>query len=113
MLSRAKVGGFSCGRVFVDLLTWMLQGLSFTLRLFYDVLDENVTDVTSPEQLCKSVHYIPLELDKETPEFVKQLDYLNVPFTFKRYQLPLFMTQLYDKMEGDSGIKDESVEEDE
>ena len=92
-------------------------GLNFTLRLFHDLQDESVTRVTSADQLCKSVHYIPLNLDKESPDFVQQLSYLNVPFTFKRKQLPLFMTQIYDKFQGDhediSDTSDGSSEEEE
>jgi hypothetical protein len=62
------------------------------------------------------VHYIPLDLDKEPPEFVQQLDYLKSPFTFKRHQLPLFMTQIYHKMQiicdgASDGEEAESMEE--
>jgi hypothetical protein len=81
-------------------LKFVCAGLSFTLRLFHDVEDRGITTVTSPDQLCRSVHYIPLALDKESPQFVEQLEFLNEPFTFPRHQMPLFMTQLYDKMQG-------------
>jgi hypothetical protein len=87
-------------------------GLSFTLRLFFDVQDPEDTTVTSPDQLCRSIHYIPLDLDKEALEFVKQLDFLSSPFTFKRHQLPLFLTQIYNKMEAICGDAEEDMDED-
>lgn len=90
--------------------------MGFTLRLFREIRDDSITTVTKAEQLCETVHYIPLDLDKESPDFVKQLEYLNVPFTFQRPQLPLFITQMYAKMQGNdenaSEEVDRSMEED-
>jgi hypothetical protein len=100
-------------RFFRPLEMTFFSGLSFTLRLFFDLQDpDDMTTVTSPDQLCRSVHYIPLDLDKETPDFVKQLDFLSSPFTFKRHQLPLFLTQIYTKMEAICGDAEEDMNED-
>lgn len=54
--------------------------------------------VTSKKQLVSTVHYLPLQLDKESPEFVQKLGFLNAAFTFERDQLSLFLRTLYDTM---------------
>ena len=44
------------------------------------------------------VQYTPLELDKESFEFVKKLDYLGDSFNFTRDQLPLFLGSIQSNM---------------
>lgn len=57
----------------------------------------------SSNQLVDSVHYMPLNLDKESAEFVESLGFLNTPFTFERHQLSLFARTLHDFMSGEGG----------
>ncbi|KIJ26441.1 hypothetical protein M422DRAFT_272489, partial [Sphaerobolus stellatus SS14] len=59
-------------------------GLSFTLRCFEDMDEET-------GQSEKKVVYTPLGLEKESEEFVEQLDFLAGPFTFSRDQMPVFL----------------------
>lgn len=67
----------------------------------------------SKEQLIPSVNYIPLELDKEPPDYVEKLGFLGTPFTFGREQLPLFLRTLYTSIrdatredgDGDSSVQ--------
>lgn len=75
-------------------------GLNFTLR----TCDE---PAAAPEESVKSIHFIPLELDKEPEEYVDGLGFLGSPFTFPRDQLPLFLRTVYANM-GDAtrGKKD-------
>lgn len=81
-------------------------GLTFTLRFYYDLkipeghrspADEHVT---SPDQLIQRIKYTPLELDKESGEFVEKLQFLGDAFTFGRDQLALFLKTMYDTLGG-------------
>src|SRR5262245_27187929 len=77
----------------------VLTGMSFTLRLYHDLPDpDSGESVVSSDQLVKTVHYIPLELDKESDEFISDLGFLSKPFTFQQHQLPLFLSQIYEKL---------------
>jgi hypothetical protein len=83
------------------------------LRLYYDRRDPDSDEViTSKDQLVKSVHYDPLELSKESPEFVEGLAFLNKPFSFQRPQLPLFLSQIYQKLGGATTEDDDDDEDD-
>jgi hypothetical protein len=55
----------------------------------------------SERQLVDTVHYLPQNLDKESAEFRKSLDFLNESFTFERSQLSLFIRTLHERMSGD------------
>ena len=55
----------------------------------------------STNQLIDSVHYMPLNLEKESGEFVESLGFLNHAFTFERHQLSLFARTLHDVMSGE------------
>lgn len=83
-------------------------GLSFTLRFCYDPIEVEgeIPEVTSIDQLTSSVHYIPLDLDKEAPDYVEKLGFLGGPFTFSRDQLPLFLRTVYTNM-GEATKEDE------
>ncbi|KAF8912052.1 hypothetical protein CPB84DRAFT_1841757 [Gymnopilus junonius] len=78
-----------------------VKSLSFNLRLCYDLKPGAEEPVTNKDQLAQSVHYIPLDLDKESPEFRKSLGFLGDNFTFERDQLSLFVRTLYDYMSGE------------
>lgn len=56
--------------------------------------------VTSPDQLVKSIKYTPMELDKESDEFVENLKFLGEAFTFGSDQLALFLKTMYDTLGG-------------
>lgn len=81
-------------------------GLTFSLRFYHDLaIPENertLADehVTSPDQLLQSIKYTPLELDKESDEFVERLRFLGESFTFGRDQLALFLKTMYDTLGG-------------
>lgn len=81
-------------------------GLTFTLRFYHDLAipehertpaDENVT---SMDQLVESIKYTPLELDKESDEFVEKLKFLGDAFIFGQEQLALFLKTMYDTLGG-------------
>jgi len=91
------------------------KSLTFTLRFYYDLAapgdqrtpaDEHVT---SPNQLFESIKYTPLELDKESEEFVEKLRFLGEAFTFGRNQLALFFKTMYDTLSGT--VEDDEEEE--
>ncbi|KAF9469281.1 hypothetical protein BDZ94DRAFT_1151884, partial [Collybia nuda] len=67
------------------------KSLNFTLR----TCDE---PAAGSEESVKSIHYVPLELDKEPEEYVTDLGFLGLPFTFPRDQLPLFLRTIYNNM---------------
>jgi len=77
------------------------KSLLFGIRLCYDLKSGASEPVESMEQLVESVHYTPKELDKETPEFVESLGFLNDTFTFERDQLSLFLRTLHDNISGE------------
>lgn len=87
-------------------------GLNFTIRCCYDIAQDESEPITSDKQLVKSCRYVPLELDKEPPDFVERLDYLSTPFTFERGQLMLFLKSIHDKMaEAMGGSQDEEEDD--
>jgi hypothetical protein len=81
-------------------------GLTFTLRFYHDLIipeDERTPEdeyVTSPDQLVQSIKYTPLELDKESEEFVEKLRFLGEGFIFGQDQLALFLKTMYDTLSG-------------
>ncbi|RDB20981.1 hypothetical protein Hypma_011820 [Hypsizygus marmoreus] len=83
------------------------KSLNFTLRTCHDPAPDTAEPITSKTQLIPSIHYIPLELDKEPPDFVARLDFLGAPFTFGLDQLPLFLRTMHTNM-GNALEDDES-----
>lgn len=79
--------------------------MAFTLRTTSP--SRNDPDSDPNEQ---SIHYAPDDLDKEPPEFVDRLGFLNKPFTFSRHQLSLFLRTLNDNLK--EALVDEDEEED-
>jgi hypothetical protein len=84
----------------------VFAGLTFTLRFYHDLIipeaqrtpaDEHVT---SPDQLVRSIKYTPLQLDKESEEFIEKLRFLGEAFTFGSDQLALFLKTMYDTLGG-------------
>ena len=63
-------------------------------------------------QLVETVHYVPLNLEKESPEFRESLEFLNTTFTFERSQLSLFIRTLHERMSGESDSDDNRSEDD-
>ncbi|KAF7338117.1 hypothetical protein MVEN_02036400 [Mycena venus] len=73
------------------------RSLGFLLRFTYDPFDPT-TPVESEDDLDRAAQYTPLNLDKEEPEFIDALQFLNTGFTFPRKQLPLFFNSLVTNM---------------
>ncbi|GLB34739.1 putative chromosome segregation protein [Lyophyllum shimeji] len=87
------------------------KSLNFTLRCCYETpAGVDPETITSKDQLIPTVHFTPLELDKEPPEFVEKLDFLSAPFSFGRNQLPLFLRTIYGRMK--EAVLDEADGED-
>ncbi|KAH7926644.1 hypothetical protein BV22DRAFT_1032643 [Leucogyrophana mollusca] len=63
------------------------KSITFTLRMHGDDAEDD-----------RRVKYTPLELDKESPTFVRKLDFLNDAFTFPSTQQALFLTTMRDKL---------------
>ncbi|KAF8627725.1 hypothetical protein AX15_004269 [Amanita polypyramis BW_CC] len=94
-----------------DISTDSLQqkSVAFTLRTTFPSKSDSDSD---PNE--QSIHYTPDDLDKEPPDFVDKLGFLNQPFTFSRRQLSLFLRTLYDNLKealtGESGQEDDEVQ---
>jgi len=93
--------------------TLVSAGLSFKLRQCFEPNANLQGEPKSKNDLAESLQYTPLELDKETEEFVKSLGFLNNPFTFERDQLALFLRTLHDVVSGDGKNDDDSGSDDE
>lgn len=97
---------FTSNTVLILSLTLAHQGLSFTLRFYYDLIipDEKRTpaddDITDIKQLEERIRYTPKDLEHESAAFVEKLRFLGDPFTFGRGQLGLFLKTMYDTMNG-------------
>lgn len=87
-------------------LNFLSTGLNFTLRLCHD------EDAESKE-LVPAVMYSPIELQKETPEFVAALDFLNAPFSFRKEQLQIFLKTLSEQITKAINGEDEEEEAEE
>ncbi|KDR73573.1 hypothetical protein GALMADRAFT_228017 [Galerina marginata CBS 339.88] len=81
------------------------KSLSFTLRLGWEPAPGVQEPVVDEKQLAQAVHYIPHELEHESPEFVQSLGFLGDNFTFERDQLSLFARTLHDYISGEGGEK--------
>ncbi|KAL0946748.1 hypothetical protein HGRIS_012926 [Hohenbuehelia grisea] len=79
--------------------------LNFTLRSCWE---KNEEDPKNPKQ---TIHYIPLNLKAEKPEFVQQLEFLGNTFVFERAQLALFLRTLRDNMVTATGAEDGAGED--
>jgi hypothetical protein len=96
----------------------VFAGLTFTLRFYHDLIipeaqrtpaDEHVT---SPDQLVRSIKYTPLQLDKESEDFIEKLRFLGEAFTFGSDQLALFLKTMYDTLGGAvQEVEEEGMEE--
>ncbi|KAI0341656.1 hypothetical protein BDW22DRAFT_1358489 [Trametopsis cervina] len=84
--------------------------LRFTLRHLYGRSDEDdPSPPTSRKDLVEKMEYIPLNLENESEEFKKRIDFLTTAFIFERDQMHVFMTTLSDRM---ARTNDDSEEED-
>lgn len=89
--------------------------LEFVLRLTFSIAQgEERNEIRSREQLVQSVQYTPINLEKEQPDFVERLEYLNGIFTFQRDQLPLFLSTMQTKfkeyLEPEADESDDAIE---
>lgn len=75
--------------------------MAFTLR---------ITSAGNSDPNEQLVHYTPDDLDKELPDFVDKLGFLNKPFSFSRHQLSLFLRTLNENLK--EALADEDEEED-
>ncbi|KAJ7632827.1 hypothetical protein FB45DRAFT_1057849 [Roridomyces roridus] len=69
------------------------RSLGFLLRFVWEPTNPDEIP-ESPEDLEKGTSYTPLNLDKESPHFIDELDFLNTGFAFPRRQLPIFFASL-------------------
>jgi hypothetical protein len=76
--------------------------VAFTLR---------ITSAGNSDPNEQLVYYTPDDLDKELPDFVDKLGFLNKPFSFSRHQLSLFLRTLNENLK--EALADEDEEEDE
>ncbi|KAF4614436.1 hypothetical protein D9613_002646 [Agrocybe pediades] len=82
------------------------RSLNFNMRLCWDKKPDVEEPITDKSQLIQSVHYIPLNLQNESPEFVRSLGFLSDTFTFERDQLSLFLRTLHDYISGEKSEED-------
>jgi len=69
------------------------KSVAFTLRIASPAKPNS--DVDSNDQ---TIYFTPEDLDKEPPDFVRKLEFLNQPFSFNRRQLSIFLRTLNDKL---------------
>jgi hypothetical protein len=74
---------------------FLSTGLSFVLRFYHDKFHPDDPEPESQNELHEMVQYIPLELDKESLDFVQKLDYMGNCFNFSREQLPIFLNTIH------------------
>ncbi|KAJ3891951.1 hypothetical protein GG344DRAFT_46253 [Lentinula edodes] len=74
--------------------------LNFMLICRWERIDlEDDTPVKSKNQLHEMMYYEPLELDKESEEFIERLQHMGTAFSFTRDQLALFLRTLYNTLD--------------
>ncbi|KAM6500328.1 hypothetical protein JOM56_003342 [Amanita muscaria] len=78
------------------------KSVTFTLRM---------PSPSESESKNQSIYYVPEELDKEPPDFVEKLEFLNQPFTFSRKQLSIFSRTLYDRLKEACGVDDQQEDD--
>lgn len=54
-------------------------------------------DLPVMKQLVAKMQYSPLDLDKESSEYIEQLDFFKEPFVFQYDQLHVFLKSLVDR----------------
>lgn len=81
--------------------------------MHYAILPDEAEPITNQNQLVKSMRFTPLNLDKETPDFVEKLGYLTTSFVFERDQLPLFLRSVEAKLAEALGEKPVEADEEE
>lgn len=80
-------------------LSYDHTAISFTVTYGHERANpDDDSPITSKDQLVPTIQYVPMELDKEPPEFVERLGYLAEPFGFQRDQLMLFIGSVHTKM---------------
>ncbi|KAJ4475864.1 hypothetical protein C8R41DRAFT_544556 [Lentinula lateritia] len=76
------------------------HSLNFMLICRWERTDlEDDTPVKSKNQLHEMMYYEPLELDKESEEFIERLQHMGTAFSFTRDQLALFLRTLYNTLD--------------
>ena len=91
-----------------DLISFV-TGLHFSLHTYWTPKH----DAQEPYALTdfdEQVQFTPLELDKESPDFVESLDFLKDTFTFSRNQMDVFLKTLWDNVGGPGADNDDDVE---
>ncbi|KAJ3826450.1 hypothetical protein F5880DRAFT_1713603 [Lentinula raphanica] len=90
--------------------------LNFVLTCRWEKIDsENDAPVMSKNELQEMMYYEPMELDKESEEFVNRLQHMGTAFSFTRDQLALFLRTLYNTLDEalhDGNAEDVDEEED-
>ncbi|KAJ3770765.1 hypothetical protein FB446DRAFT_742956 [Lentinula raphanica] len=92
------------------------HNLNFVLTCRWEKIDsENDAPVMSKNELQEMMYYEPMELDKESEEFVNRLQHMGTAFSFTRDQLALFLRTLYNTLDEalhDGNAEDVDEEED-
>ena len=90
-------------------------GLHFNLRSLYEPDPEADPSLPPLKQLIPKMQYIPLDLDKERPEYVERLEFFKEPFIFQYGQLNVFHKSLVDRFpspqNGSQEEEDDDIEE--
>ncbi|THU82878.1 hypothetical protein K435DRAFT_971779 [Dendrothele bispora CBS 962.96] len=71
------------------------KSINFQIKALYE-LPKDAPDPETKDDLMETIYYVPLELDKEEPEFVEKLGFLGNSFSFSRSQLALFLRTMHD-----------------
>jgi len=74
------------------------MSLNFSLKVF----DEYEEDTPGHPQLISKVIYTPLELEKESDDFIDQLQFLSKSFTFRQEQMSVFLKTLSSHIDNES-----------
>ncbi|KAJ3762691.1 hypothetical protein EV360DRAFT_35188 [Lentinula raphanica] len=86
------------------------HNLNFVLTCRWEKIDsENDAPVRSKNELQEMMYYEPMELDKESEEFVNRLQHMGTAFSFTRDQLALFLRTLYNTL--DEALHDDNAED--
>ncbi|THH27048.1 hypothetical protein EUX98_g7141 [Antrodiella citrinella] len=83
--------------------------LHFNLRSTFDVDPNADPNLPLQKQLVAKIEYSPLDLDKEHPDYIKRLGFLNEPFIFQYAQLDVFLKTIVDRL----ALKTEEEEQEE
>ncbi|KAF5373733.1 hypothetical protein D9758_000756 [Tetrapyrgos nigripes] len=71
------------------------KSLSFNLKACHEPCP-GIEVPKTKEELTQTIYYVPLDMEKESPDYVERLGFLGAPFSFNRDQLALFVRTMHD-----------------